>query len=296
MKQKCPQCGEWCYAEERSFREKALTAGGKVINKGAEIGGRIGSVFGKNGENLGRMIGAGGSGNLALVNGLLGGVAYCDCHFECSSCGYEWDANIEEDQEADQMDEANELIDRIASLANSMESEDDYDEIDELCGELDRYDVAESMYWRAKAQYNVGHIIWGKVSGAEGVKYNEIIEEKDNWFSRAHETIEKCLEYYTLDADYYIEKDGLLSFDWACNQEAWILSCMMSTIDDVTFVRDKFIQAMDTEFESVRDDARNGYEKCTSDLLRKFDYHTTVMEEWTDFLNSEDEDEREIAG
>ena len=57
MRQKCPKCGEWCYAEDRSFWDKAGQAAIDSVNRSTNFGVKIGSVFGKRGENLGGKIG-----------------------------------------------------------------------------------------------------------------------------------------------------------------------------------------------------------------------------------------------
>ena len=68
MRQKCPKCGELCYAEERSFiqKYKHYTSFEKYVARG-------------------------------LLGTIIETISLYDCNFHCENCGYEWGANIDED-------------------------------------------------------------------------------------------------------------------------------------------------------------------------------------------------------
>lgn len=297
MHQKCPNCGEWCYAEVRTFKEKAEDASDKVFEKGAEIGSRIGGLFGKKGENLGRKIGFMGSSYKALANSVIGGLSESDCHFICK-CGYEWDANEDEDQSSELQDEENNLVGDIANLVNSLESEDDYDRVIELCKELGCHDYCLSLYWAAKAQFclsNVYRKLWSSTRENDGDKANEYYDEIDQWLSRAYNTINKSIELYIEDIDFYMEKDGGYALDWAYNLKAWIEQYSAGDVDAQTSARASFIEAMNTEFEDVREDAIEGYELATNHMFSYFNLFITIKEDVADLVSTGNEDDIKFA-
>lgn len=301
MHQKCPNCGEWCYAEVRTFKEKAEDASYKVFEKGAEIGSRIGGLFGKKGENLGRKIGFMSSSYKALANSVIGGLSEFDCHFVCSNCGYEWDANVDEDQSRELQSDTEELIGTISELVSSIETEEDYEQINELCKELDSRDCSEAYYWRARAQYNLAHVFWNLWSSCseetdeDGSAAEEYMSKRSEWFNKAYETINDSIKFYIADLDFYQDKDGGHALEWAFNLKAWIEYDIISDIDDITTARNNFIDAMNTDFDDVREDAIEGYNNCTERLLYTFNRYTTVKDEVAEFLNDEDEEMRNVA-
>lgn len=73
MKQKCPECGRWCDGERKSFLNRCSESFEETANSFGELGAKIGGVFGKKGEKLGRMAGAAFSGatNVATVKGVI---------------------------------------------------------------------------------------------------------------------------------------------------------------------------------------------------------------------------------
>lgn len=303
MKQKCPQCGEWCHAEVRSFKDKALDAVKNTCQRGEELGSSLGKIFGKKGENLGKKLGAIAAGDIALGKGLLSGLSDSDCHFICPKCGYEWEANEDEDQSGEMQSNTEELIGTIAELVSSIETEEDYEQINELCKELDSRDCSEAYYWRAKAQSNLAHVFWNLRSSCseendeDGSAAEEYESKRSEWFNMAYKTINDSIQFYIADLDYYQDKDGGHALDWAFNLQAWIkYSIVFGTdIDDITTARNGFIDAMNTDFDDVRNDAIEGYNTTTDHLLTRFNRYLTVKDEVAEFLNDEDEEMRNIA-
>lgn len=193
MRQKCPNCGEWCYAEERSFKEKAEQSANDTLRIGEYIGSKMGGVLGKRGENVGRRIGQFISGEpvIAGVGQLIGGLSKCDCHFYCEHCGYEWGANVDEDQSEELDAEEKELIANICEKVQGIKGEKDYKAIESLCKQLDRYDCAEANYWRAKAQQLIAYSYWD-----EHLVSDERWEKRNEWLNRAYDTIRQDIQFY----------------------------------------------------------------------------------------------------
>lgn len=299
MHQKCPNCGEWCHAEVRTFKEKAEDASDKVFEKGAEIGSRIGGLFGKKGENLGRKIGFMSSSYKALANSVIGGLSESDCHFICEKCGCEWDANEDEDQSYELQVEEEELEKNIENIVNSIESEDDLERVSELCKELGGYDYCAALYWMAKAQLNLSNLyreLWASTRDDDEDKANEYYEKIDQCLNNAYDTINKSIYYYIEDIDYYMAKDGGHALDWAYNLKAWIEQYSANNIDEQTSARASFIYAMNTDFDDVREDAIEGYEVATNHLLVVyFNQFATIKDEIADLLNSGTEDDIKFA-
>lgn len=271
MLQRCPNCGEWCYAEVKSFKDKAL-----------DVGRKIGFALAKE-----------------TVKGLMDGLSGSDCHFVCQSCGYEWEANEEEDQSDELNSETSELIEEISSLVSSIESEEDYEEAAERCKTLASFDTCEALYWLAKAQYNLANIYDGLLSSTEArtdeKKYNEYHEKRQEWFHSAYKTINNSIHFYIEDIEFYQAKDNLHALAWAFNLKAWIENSLFGGIDGITAARSSFIDAMDTDFDDVLDDALEGYDSCTERLLHTFNHYATVREDVAELLNGEDAEMRDVA-
>ena len=66
-------------------------------------------------------------------------------------------------------------------------------------------------------------------------------------------------------------------------------------MNGLVVAREMFIRAMDTEFDSIKQNAISEYEDCTNVLLGLFDAYDNVKAEVADYLNSNDKDENEIA-
>ncbi len=301
MKQKCPRCGEWCHAESRSFTEKALDSGSEAFNTGAKIGAKIGGIFGKKGENLGRKLGYVSAGREAIVNGLIGGLSECDCHFVCDNCGYEWDANEDEDQTDILQSEKEELVAQLSdAIFNEINSEEDYynHDVEGLCRELAGHDYCESLFWLSKAQT---YVAISKHQGyddtleiGEDEENDSQLEESNKWFSMAYKSINQSLKLYFED-DSYQENDGPHAIACAFNQKAWIEYYMAESIDEQTIARNSFIDAMDTEFDDVKEDAITGYNHSTDRLLDTFGSYLNAQETFADLLNDEEETIRKYA-
>ena len=126
MRKKCPNCGNWCEAEERGFIEKAVGGFSKSAEKATKIGASIGSIFGKSGEKIGAYLGgavSGGTG-LAYLHAATDAIAGDEYVYKCDSCGYEWTADIEEviDGE-DELDAAiNEYLEKIDKIGDTDEA------------------------------------------------------------------------------------------------------------------------------------------------------------------------------
>ena len=301
MYQKCPNCGEWCHAEIRSFKDKALDAGVKSYQESSQLGSLIGGVFGKKGSNIGKIVGGAWASEFLVGKSLLGGLADPDCHFVCPQCGYEWEANADEDQSGELQSDTEELIRTIAELVSSIETEEDYEQINTLCKELDSRDCSEAYYWRAKAQYELAHVFWNLLSSCSGdtdeerEKSEEYGCKRSEWFNLAYKTINDSIDFYISDYDYYQEKDGGHALAWAINLRAWIEHGIAYDIDDITAARNSFIDAMDTDFDDIREDAMRGYQNCTDRLLAKFNNYVTIKDEVAECLNDEDEEMRYVA-
>ena len=296
MRQKCPNCGEWCYAEERSFWDKAGQAAIDSVNRSTNFGVKIGSVFGKRGENLGGKIGKisgmlRNTTSFGVVEHLVSGFSDSDCHFCCDHCGYEWDANIDEDQSEELDTEVKILIDEICEEVSKAKNEKDYNVIESLCKELDGHDCAESYYWRAKAQQLIAHFYLDKhLETSDKRDYDTCYE----WLNRAFNTIRQDIEFYDCDAEFYSEKDGGFASERAYLLYADIVGDLASGVNDYVVARNLFIRAMDTDFDSIKHIAISGYEKCTDALCMSFDYYL-MIDDIAGLLNSPDEDERQMA-
>lgn len=296
MRQKCPKCGEWCYAEERSFWDKAGQAAIDSVNRSTNIGVKIGSVFGKRGENLGGKIGKisgmlRNTTSFGVVEHLVSGFSDSDCHFCCDHCGYEWDANIDEDQSEELDTEVKILIDEICEKVSKAKNEKDYNVIESLCKELDGHDCAEAYYWRAKAQQQIALFYQDKYFESSDERDKELCDE---WLNRAFDTIRKDIQFYDCDAEFYFEKDGGLAYEYAYLLYADIVRNLACGVNDYVVARNLFIRAMDTEFDSIKHNAITGYEKCTNALCMCFDYYL-IIDDYVELLNSPDEDERQMA-
>ena len=296
MRQKCPNCGAWCYAEERSFWDKAGQSHIDFVNRSTNYGEKIGGVFGKRGENLGRKIGQltgllGSTTFIGSAKSIVGGLSDFDCHFCCHECGYEWGANIEEDQSEELDAEEKELIDKIRENVLKANNEKDYHLIESLCKELDGHDCAESYYWRAMAQQQIAHFYQDK--------YLETSDERDNetcdkWLNRAFATIKQDVAFYNGEAEFYIEKDGGFASERAYLLYADIVWDLARGVNDYVVARNMFIMAMDTEFDVIKHSAISGYEKCTNALCMSFDYYL-IIDDYVELLNSPEEDKRQMA-
>lgn len=296
MRQKCPKCGEWCYAEERSFWDKAGQAAIDSVNRSTNFGLKIGSVFGKRGENLGGKIGKisgmlRNTTSFGVVEHLVSGFSDSDCHFCCDHCGYEWDANIDEDQSEELDTEVKILIDEICEKVSKAKNEKDYNVIESLCKELDGHDCAEAYYWRAKAQQQIALFYQDKYFESSDERDKELCDE---WLNRAFDTIRKDIQFYDCDAEFYFEKDGGLAYEYAYLLYADIVRNLACGVNDYVVARNLFIRAMDTEFDSIKHNAITGYEKCTNALCMCFDYYL-IIDDYVELLNSPDEDERQMA-
>lgn len=263
MRQKCPKCGEWCYAEERSFIEKY-----------------------KQSTSVVKYVATG------LLGTIIDTISQYDCHFHCENCGYEWGANVDEDQSEELDAEEQELIAKISEKVQEIKDEKDYKAIESLCKQLDSYDCAEAYYWRAKAQYLIAQYYW--------IKWSETYDEQDSekkteWLNRAYDTIQQDIQFYKGDADFYLEKDGGLAYEYAYLLYAEIVGDLSEEVDDYIVARDLFIRAMDTEFDSIKQGAISGYENCTNVLLGRFDEYLRIYDDAAEAFNSNDKDFIELA-
>src|SRR5574344_1209523 len=99
MRQKCPKCGEWCYAEERSFKGKVLQSVNNHPTTTTSVGQIVGSTLSSvMYASLGVLGGVASAVASTVAKPIIEGLSESDCHFHCNHCGYEWDANIDEDQ------------------------------------------------------------------------------------------------------------------------------------------------------------------------------------------------------
>lgn len=96
MRQKCPKCGEWCYAEERSSIEKYRQP--TIVEK--FVGGLLGTI--------------------------IDPISQYDCFFHCENCDYVWGANVDEDQSEELDAEEQELIAKISEKVQEIKDEKDY--------------------------------------------------------------------------------------------------------------------------------------------------------------------------
>lgn len=284
MRQKCPKCGEWCYAEERSFKEKVVQSVKNSGSRGSNIAGTMGTTISS--VMLGSL-GVLGSVASTVAKPIIEGLSECDCHFHCNHCGYEWDANIDDDQS---IEYEHELIAKISEKVQEIKDEKDYKAIESLCKQLDRYDCAEAYYWRAKAQHLIAYSYWD-----EQLISDERWEKRNEWLNRAYDTIQQDIQFYKGDADFYFEKDGGLAFEYAYLLYAEIVGDLSEEVDDYIVARDLFIRAMDTEFDSIKQDAISGYENCTNVLLGRFDEYLRIYDDAAEAFNSNDKDFIELA-
>ena len=293
MRQKCPKCGEWCYAEERSFKEKVLQSVNNhpttTTNVGQIVGSTLSSVMS---ASLGVLGGVASAVASTVAKPIIEGLSESDCHFHCNHCGYEWDANIDEDQS---IEHEHELIAKISEKVQEIKDEKDYKAIESLCKQLDRYDCAEAYYWRAKAQQLIANSYWD-----EALISDEHWEQRGEWLERAYDIIRQDIQFYQEDVDTYVEKDGGLAYEYAYLLYAEIVrDCSRTRVsyemNGLVVAREMFIRAMDTEFDSIKQNAISEYEDCTNVLLGLFDAYDNVKAEVADYLNSNDKDENEIA-
>lgn len=284
MRQKCPKCGEWCYAEERSFKENMVQSVKNSGSRGSNIAGTMGTALSS--VMLGSL-GVLGSVASTVAKPIIEGLSECDCHFHCNHCGYEWDANIDDDQS---IEYEHELIAKIREKVQEIKDEKDYKAIESLCKQLDRYDCAEAYYWRAKAQQLIAYSYWD-----EQLISDERWEKRNEWLNRAYDTIQQDIQFYKGDADFYLEKDGGLAYEYAYLLYAEIVGDLSKEVDDYIVARDLFIRAMDTEFDSIKQDAISGYENCTNVLLGRFDEYLRIYDDAAEAFNSNDKDFIELA-
>lgn len=294
MRQKCPKCGEWCYAEERSFKEKVLQSVNNHPTTATSVGQIVGSTLSSvMYASLGGVLGGVASAVASTVaKPIIEGLSESDCHFHCNHCGYEWDANIDEDQS---IEHEHELIAKINEKVQEIKDEKDYKAIESLCKQLDRYDCAESYYWRAKAQQLIANSYWDKALISD-----EHWEQRSEWLERAYDIIRQDIQFYQEDFDTYVEKDGGLAYEYAYLLYAEIVrDCSRTRVsyemNGLVVAREMFIRAMDTEFDSIKQNAISEYEDCTNVLLGLFDAYDNEKAEVADYLNSNDKDENEIA-
>ena len=289
MRQKCPKCGEWCYAEERSFKEKVLQSVNNhpttTTSVGQIVGGTLSSVMS---ASLGALGGVASAVASTVAKPIIEGLFESDCHFHCNHCGYEWDANIDEDQS---IEHEHELIAKISEKVQEIKDEKDYKAIESLCKQLDRYDCAEAYYWRAKAQQLIANSYWD-----EAFISNEHWEQRSEWLERAYDIIRQDIQFYQEDFDTYVEKDGGLAYEYAYLLYAEIVrDCARTRVsyemNGLVVAREMFIRAMDTEFDSIKQHAISEYEDCTNVLLGLFDAYDNEKAEVADYLNSNDKDE-----
>ena len=231
------------------------------------------------------------STSFGVVEHLVSGFSDSDCHFCCDHCGYECDANIDEDQSEELDTEVKILIDEICEKVSKAKNEKDYNVIESLCKELDGHDCAEAYYWRAKAQQQIALFYQDKYFESSDERDKELCDE---WLNRAFDTIRKDIQFYDCDAEFYFEKDGGLAYEYAYLLYADIVRNLASGVNDYVVARNLFIRAMDTEFDSIKHNAITGYEKCTNSLCMSFDYYI-IIDDYVELLNSPDEDERQMA-
>lgn len=159
MIQQCPKCGQWCKVEKQGFLGKASRGFDSAAEGGGSIGASIGrSLFGKEGEKYGKILGRGVVLGAAGANSILGpaGLAAglvaaggailvgADYHFVCPNCGHEWETDNPDDDQTDKYNawlaeqERNivvELRDKFPSLRYaSLQEKQDY--VKELQHEL----------------------------------------------------------------------------------------------------------------------------------------------------------------
>lgn len=293
MRQKCPKCGEWCYAEERSFKEKVLQSVNNHPTTTTSVGQIVGSTLSSvMYASLGVLGGVASAVASTVAKPIIDGLSESDCHFHCNHCGYEWDANIDEDQS---IEHEHELIAKISEKVQEIKDEKDYKAIESLCKQLDRYDCAEAYYWRAKAQQLIANSYWD-----EALISDEHWEQRSEWLERAYDIIRQDIQFYQEDVDTYVEKDGGLAYGYAYLLYAEIVrDCSRTRVsyemNGLVVAREMFIRAMDTEFDSIKQNAISEYEDCTNVLLGLFDAYDNEKAEVADYLNSNDKDENEIA-
>lgn len=122
MRQKCPKCGEWCYAEERSFKEKMVQSVKNPTTTTTSVGKIVGSTL----SSVFAPLGVLGSVASSVAEPIIRGLSECDCHFYCEHCGYEWGANVDEDQSEELDAEEKELIAKISEKVQEIKDEKDY--------------------------------------------------------------------------------------------------------------------------------------------------------------------------
>lgn len=285
MRQKCPKCGEWCYAEERSFKEKVVQSVKNSGSRGSNIAGTMGTTLSS--VMLGSL-GVLGSVASTVAKPIIEGLSECDCHFHCNHCGYEWDANIDDDQS---IEYEHELIAKIIEKVQEIKDEKDYKAIESLCKQLDRYDCAEAYYWRAKAQFNVAMSYFGGHIGEDDFE----VEYFDEWLNRANKSISQSIQYYDVDSEYYSEKDGGHAFEYAYLLQGWIRQKQARKVEDAFRARDMYIIAMESDFDDVKESAISSYEDCTRNIMDDLNWYLTIRDDYADELNSDDKEVRRSA-
>jgi hypothetical protein len=99
MRQRCPKCGQWCEAEKDGFFKKLGRGYVKSIDSGHQFGSNIGQLFGKKGKKMGGSIMSVVSATTeAPLEAATESIWGSDYKFQCSECGYEWEADDGEDQ------------------------------------------------------------------------------------------------------------------------------------------------------------------------------------------------------
>lgn len=147
MIQKCPKCGTWCTARERSITNRALEGYAKVIETCAETGKKTSGVTGKILSGIFDVSRA----SIKAGTDILLGDTY---KFVCSKCQHEWSTdNFLSDEEEVLKNEVSNLLEEVWKHGNSTQEEKN-DYIQSLKSELCK--VPSTVDMRINAHLNAG--------------------------------------------------------------------------------------------------------------------------------------------
>lgn len=285
MKQKCPNCGRWCEGEHQSFLKRADKEFEKTANNFGEFGAAVGGLFGKRGENFGRKAGAflSGATNIATVKATFGGLTGNEFSFQCPNCGYCWEAS---DATEDQIEEASQDYQRLISSIQESLQNNDYDTALKLSKEVSELHYGEGMYWSARTKRSKAKFILSE-------DFPE--EEREQRFDEHNMLIESGLKDIEACEQYYIsEEDDPIELAWAVTEKGWLF-----TEKSNRQARKWFMIAMQSPDDSVRDNAKLGYEYATDKVMNVINEFVTIEDQILSCLNDADdwsqEDKDEFA-
>ena len=278
MKQKCPNCGRWCDGEYRNFIQRAERDAFKTADSFANFGERVGGVFGKRGKKIGRFAGAfiSGATQATSVKALLGGLSGEEYHFQCSNCGYEWDANADEDQIEDASQDYDGLIAEIQESLN----DNDFDNAMTIAEEITALHFGGGMYWLARAKRaKAEHLITKDLSEEE---LDQRLDEHNQLVESGLKDIEACEQYYLNN------EDDPVNLAWAIAEKG-----MLYTQKSNSQARKWFMVAMQSFDDAVREYAKDGYEYATEKVMYDFNKFVNIEEEVASIFNDNNKSQEE---